>query len=140
MASWNSLPPEIHDHILRLFCNDILATYTALESDIDYHVLQWIKETTLRWPAPPQCLQHISSATKTCRSFYHSIAHGLKTNGVSPMEQLQLIQFNRVRDIISHSQLPHDEDDQTVGQVHVGLFITLAGVFWKNPKVLESPL
>ena len=30
--SWSSLPPEIHDHILDLFCEDIITEYSAIGS------------------------------------------------------------------------------------------------------------
>src|SRR5271170_6298687 len=140
MAGWHSLPPEIHDHILDLFSQDIIATYTALGSNMERDAHRWVTETGLRWPAAPQCLQHISWATKVCRFFYYSIVHDIKTNGISPMEQLHLLQCDRVRAIASYSLPPNNREmAKNHRQVHVGLFMTLAGVFWKNEKVLEDP-
>lgn len=140
MAGWQSLPPEVHNRILDLFCKDIIATYTALGSNLESDARRWGKETGLRWPAAPQCLQHFSWATKVSRFFYYSIIYGIKTNGISPMEQLQLLQCNRVRAIASYSLPPRGrEGARNHRQVHVGLFMTLAGVFWKNEKVLEHP-
>jgi len=140
MAGWHSLPPEIHNHILDLLCKDIIATYTALGSNLERDARRWVQETGLRLPDAPQCLQHISWATKVCRFIYYSIVHDIKINGVSAMEYLQVLQCNRVRAIALYSLRPKDREmAKHHRQVHVGLFMTLAGIFWKNEKVLEDP-
>ena len=50
------------------------------------------------------------------------------------MEHLQFLQYDTVRRIT----LFPDTRKWTVAQVGVGFFMSLAGVFWKNPKVLED--
>jgi hypothetical protein len=141
MTNWNTLPPEVHDHILQFICEDIINTYTSLSSrkNMRRGYRHWIRisgQAGLQWPAAPLCLQHISSATKVCRSFYHSIVHRIKFNTVAPMEHLQSLQYDAVH---KFCRFPEEFDsDLVIAQVHVGFFMSLAGVFWKNPKVLED--
>jgi hypothetical protein len=134
--TWDCFPPEIHYHILRLFCEDIITTYNALGStkNITRH-RHWRHKTALQWPRPPSCLKHISAATKVCRFFYHSIVHG-----TASMEHLQLLQRETVCGIVQlfDPPLSSDDDDDYHGHVHVGPFRKLAGVFWKNLKILED--
>ena len=56
------------------------------------------------------------------------------------MEHLQLLQRETVCGIVQlfDPPLSSDDDDDYHGHVHVGLFRKLAGVFWKNPKILED--
>ena len=57
------------------------------------------------------------------------------------MEHLQLLQRETVCGIVQLFDPPlnsDDEDDYWHGNVHVGMFMKLAGVFWKNPMILED--
>jgi hypothetical protein len=144
MTNWDTLSHEIHDHILRLFCKDVIDTYTSLGSRKNiarhYERCQWMTKTTgqsdLQWPAAPLCLQHISSATKVCRFFYHSIVHRIKIHAVAPMKHLQYLQYRAVYRIIRFLQAGGGAI--SYGRVDVGFFMSLTGVFWKNPKTLEN--
>jgi hypothetical protein len=52
------------------------------------------------------------------------------------MEHLQSLQYDAVH---KFCRFPEEFDsDLVIAQVHVGFFMSLAGVFWKNPKVLED--
>jgi hypothetical protein len=135
MTGWNALPTEIHHHILRLFCEDIIDKYARRGSKLaqyDY----WTSVSELRFPSAPSCLRHISSAIRVCRSFYYSIVHDIKFNSVSAMQCLKKLQLAKVRDIAAYFALQLDdvEDGQLV---HVGVFVKMAGIFWKNSLVLE---
>src|SRR5271168_5232196 len=77
MTGWNALPPEIHHHILRLFCKDIIDKYTRRGSKLSQYDY-WTSVSELRFPAAPSCLRDISSATRVCRSFYYSIVRDIK--------------------------------------------------------------
>jgi hypothetical protein len=58
----------------------------------------------------------------------------------STIEYIQLLQLERIYDIfhLFHTPLgPHDDWRYYSGLVHVGLFMKLAGVFWKNPMILD---
>jgi len=135
MTGWNALPTEIHDHILRLFCEDIIDKYARRGSKLaqyDY----WTSVSELRFPSAPSCLRHISSAIRVCRSFYYSIVHNIKFNSVSAMERLQKLQLGKVRDIAAYFALQSD-DVEDGRLVHVGVFVKMAGIFWKNSLILE---
>jgi hypothetical protein len=136
MTGWNALPPEIHHHILRLFCNDIIAKYTRRGSKLaqyDY----WTSVSELRFPSAPSCLRDISSATRVCRSFYYSIVRDIKFDSGSAMGCLQKLQLSKVRAIVDYFAL-QSIDRMRYGQlVHVGVFVQLAGIFWKNSLILE---
>jgi len=57
------------------------------------------------------------------------------------MEHLQLLQRETVCGIVQLFDPPlnsDDDDDDYHGQVHVGMFMKLGGVFWKNPRILED--
>lgn len=139
---WNVFPREIHDYILRLFCEDIINTYTSLVSrkNMRRRYKYWTKEISLKWPAAPLCLQHISSATRVCRSFYYSIVHDIKIHEEAPMEHLQNLQYETVFKL-ARIPFPDDEwDNVRTMRVHIGLFMDLAGVFWKNSMVFEDDI
>ena len=137
MSGWNALPPEIHHHILRLFCKDIVDKYTALGSN-PHHYDRWTAVSELRFPAAPSCLRHISSAIKVCRFFYYSLVCDIKIDSVPAMEHLRKLQLSKVRAIADYfAQRPIDRMHYGRLPVHVGVFIKLAGIFWKNSLILE---
>ena len=137
MTGWNALPPEIHHHTLRLFCRDIIDKYTALGSN-PHHYDRWTSVSELRFPAAPSCLRHISSAVRVCRFFYYSLVRDIKIDSVPAMEHLQKLQLSKVRAIAGHFALqPIDRMHYGRQVVHVGVFVKLAGVFWKNSLILE---
>jgi len=53
------------------------------------------------------------------------------------MEHLQMLQLSKVRDI-AHYFKPHPIGWKR-NPVHVGAFVKLAGVFWKNSLILDDP-
>jgi hypothetical protein len=136
MTGWNALPPEIHHHILRLFCKDIIAKYTRRGSKLAQYEY-WTSVSELRFPSTPSCLRDISSATRVCRSFYYSIVRDIKFDSVSAMGCLQKLQLSKVRAIVDYFTL-QSTDRMPYGKlVHVGVFVKLAGIFWKNSLILE---
>src|SRR5271170_7866776 len=137
MTSWNALPPEIHHHTLRLFCKDIINKYTALGSKPRHHCEHWTSVTEPRFPAAPSCLRHISSAIRVCRFFYYTIVHDIKILSVPVMEHLQQLQLSKVRHIADYFKSHPSRSNQN--PVHVGAFVKLAGVFWKNSLILDDP-
>jgi len=137
--SWNSFPLEIHDQILRFFCKDIIDQYASLESNPrDYE--HWTTVSELRLPSVPSCLQDISSASRVCHAFYQSIARDIKIDSRPTMTHLQTLQLKKIRVLAAYFDPPTtDWRDQGVHNVHVGVFVKEAGVFWRNPLILEHP-
>jgi hypothetical protein len=136
MTGWNALPPEIHHHILRLFCQDVIDKYTRGGSK-PHHYERWTPVTEPRFPAAPSCLRHISSAIRVCRFFHHTIVHDIKIHSVPAMKHLQILQLSKVRDIADHFK--SHPSCWNRNPVHVGAFVKLAGVFWKNSLILDDP-
>ena len=134
MATWHTPPLEIQDHILKFVCKDLIAHYKSEHASFNI-AIAWIGLSPLSWPASPQPLIDFSSALRTSRSFYHSI-HRLRINGESPIRQLQLIQKQIFEAFV---KLDGREDYYRGHRVDVPLLKALAGVFWKNPLVLEQP-
>src|ERR1700733_10961216 len=136
MKGWNGLPPEIHDHILRLFCKDIIDKYTRRGSKLAQYEY-WTSVSELRFPSTPSCLRHISSASRVCRFFYYSLVRDIKIDSVPAMEHLQKLQLIKVRAIADYFALQSTDRIHYGRLVHVGVFIKLAGIFWKNSLILE---
>ena len=136
MASWNTLPAEIHDDILKFFCQDVITEYIRKYKLFDAEKASREPLGLLTWPSPPQPLIDFSSALRTSRSFHQSL-HRFKIKGNSPSRQLQVIQRNicwRIRKK-AHELLIEDRDDY--GPIDVAVFMEIAGVFWKNPLILD---
>src|SRR5271170_1868514 len=127
MGTWHDIPPEIHDHILRLFCLDIISTYAdnrdRFDEVLDCHKLQ------PNWAKPPQVLKHFASAIRTCRSFYNSIVHIIKIDGESPVDELQERQRYRIEIIMQCSRGQHWP---------IELYTAMAGLFWRNPCIYDD--
>src|SRR5271170_4623624 len=129
MATWNSLPPEIHDMILSLVCKDLIANYTPFRPN-DIHRCNW-RPSDPKFPKTPLSLRRFSSLLRTSRHFYRSIT-GLKINGESVIEKLQSLQKSKCEQmlrIFNHRYRTHASD------ATVGVFIKMAGWFWKNPQI-----
>src|SRR5271170_3343536 len=129
MATWNSLPPEIHDMILSFVCKDLIAKYTPFRPN-DIHRCNW-RPSDPKFPKTPLSLRRFSSLLRTSRHFYRSIT-GLKINGESVIEKLQSLQKSKCEQmlrIFNHRYRTHASD------ATVGVFIKMAGWFWKNPQI-----
>jgi hypothetical protein len=139
MTTWNTLPPEVHDAILKFFCQDLIAEYNRKYELFDATGAREAKEASrksrLTWPAPPQPLVDFSSALRTSRSFYQSL-HRLKINGKSPTLELQFLQGYFCLAICRKA-----EKKLLQGlYADIGVFMEIAGVFWKNPLILSMKL
>jgi hypothetical protein len=132
MTTWNTLPPEVHDAILKFFCQDLIAEYNRKYELFDATGAREAKEASrksrLTWPAPPQPLVDFSSALRTSRSFYQSL-HRLKINGKSPTLELQFLQGYFCLAIGRKAEKKCFRD--------CGVYMEIAGVFWKNPLILN---
>jgi hypothetical protein len=132
MATWNSLPPEIHDMILSFVCKDLIAKYTPFYPN-DIRRCNW-RTSDPKFPKTPLSLRRFSSLVRTCRHFYCSIT-GLKINGESVIEKLQSLQKSKCEQML---QVFNDRYRTSISDATVGVFIKMAGWFWKNPKICED--
>jgi hypothetical protein len=92
-------------------------------------------------PNPPAVLRHFSSALQTCKYFRDTISNRVKldglrhvTVGAAPITALQGIRASNIWGI-SHILLMagRGKDDG-----NLDILVQIAGVFWKNPFVLED--
>ena len=139
MASWNTLPPEIRDHILSLFCRNIITEYKVFDKKKD--VLELYKQNPV-WPTPtPQALIDFSSALRVSRSFRDSILR-VKTKGRDPIKTLQLAQISRCDAVMANTNrlviLPSGKFARRWGILNGAWFMKFAGIFWKNPLIRED--
>jgi hypothetical protein len=132
MATWNSLPPEIHDMILSFVCKDLIAKYTPFYPN-DIHRCNW-SPSDPKFPKTPLSLRRFSSLLRTCRHFYRSIT-GLKINGESVIEKLQSLQKSKCEQML---QVFNGFQRTRPSDATVGVFIKMAGWFWKNPQICED--
>ena len=133
MTNWYTLAPEVHDIILSFFCKDIIHEYSQFNPE-DIYRLSSLEAENPVWPKPPEILRNFTSALLTCRSFYHTL-NRLKLNGRPPITRLQSVQARKCILIAEHV-LTNTQWD--VGHVDIGVFMRLAGVFWKNPVVCKD--
>jgi len=133
MASWNTLPPEIHDTILSFFCHDIIAEYTHFDKETLYDGFQGPFE----WPKPPSPLINFSAAFHVNHSFRDSLLR-LKINGTCPSATLQSLQKERC-DTILDGAADNAHIVRMGEYIDIGVMIRHAGIFWKNPLVREAP-
>lgn len=136
MACWNTLPPELRDQILSLFCRNIITEYKVFDKKKD--VLELYKED-LSWPTPtPQALIDFSSALRVSRSFRHSILR-VKTKCRDPIKTLQLAQRARCDAVESNTnQLLSGRRGARWGILNGAWYMKFAGKFWKNPLITEE--
>lgn len=126
MGTWYDLPPEIHDHILRFFCIDIIGDYLDALPPEDPWFLYYNGHP--RRADTPESLKNFSSALKTCRSFLNSIVHNIKVDGMPPVKTLQDLQRYNMLILLSRDDRPWP----------IQLFTAWAGVFWKNPAICND--
>ena len=135
VSTWNTLPPEIHDVILNFFCNDIITRYIRNYTSFNAEKASREPLRLLTWPPPPQPLIDLSSATRTCRSFYQFL-HRFKIKGQALSHHLQLHQKKICRkirrEVFNLLSLGGE-----YGRIDGGVFMQFAGVFWKNPLPLS---
>src|SRR5271156_3333867 len=133
MAGWNTLPPEIRDHILSLFCRNIITEYKVFDKKKE--VLE-VHKQKLSWPTQtPQALIDFSSALRVSRSFRDSILR-VKTDGQDPVKTLQRAQKSRCKSVLRNARKlePYDWSSRR-GFVNGAIFMKFAGLFWKNPVI-----
>src|SRR5271154_4476645 len=133
MTNWYTLAPEVHDIILSFFCEDIIHEYSQF-NPLDIYRLASLEAEEPVWPKPPEILRTFTSALLTCRSFYHTL-NRLKLNGHPPITRLQSVQSRKCVLIAKHVVT---NTQWHVGHVDIGVFMRLAGVFWKNPLVCKD--
>jgi hypothetical protein len=150
MTTWNSLPGEIHLHILRTFCAEIINEFKSLsaeiigqfndqfkslleslraESTIDPAVQSYFDtnyEPPLAWPPAPASLKSFVAAIATCRDFNYIILHQVKFDGLCLIELLHNHQKDSVIGLTKN------------GHLNMKLFYQAAGCFWKNPYFLNN--
>src|SRR5271155_332648 len=131
---WNALPLEIHDAILSQFCRDLIAEYKRKYKLFNAKKASRNSRRLLTWPAPPQPLVDFASALRTSRSFYHSL-HRFKINGKTPTLEFQFLQKDICRGIRKKATKAVNKLDCC--RIDVGVFMEIAGVFWKNPLILD---
>src|SRR5271156_4084356 len=122
MGTWHDLPTEIHDHILQLFCIDIIEAYVYMKPPKDASLFYYNGHPSRT--DTPKSLKNLSSALQTCRSIHNSIVHNVKMEGVQPIKMLQLLQRYTLELLISGG-----------GLWSFQLVTTYVGVFWKNPSI-----
>src|SRR5208282_4723972 len=128
MTTWNSLPTEIRNLVLHLFCLNVVEEYKDLY--IDLNDGEYNAPAELKWPKPPECLSSLASALRTCRYFHDVITRIIKVDGESVVKTLQELQFYKLIGI------------QTAlygfPKPHVGQYFNTVGYFWRNPKLAED--
>ena len=92
-------------------------------------------------PNPPAVLRHFSSALQTCKYFRDTISNRVKIDGLAhirdgaaPIPALQGIQLSTIWSI-SRSLLMSGRAEV---DGNLDILVQIAGVFWKNPLVLED--
>jgi hypothetical protein len=134
MASWNSLPNEIRNHILYFFCLNVIEEYKEFHFDFndeDDDEEEDNASTEIVWPKPPECLSSFASALGTCRFFHDVITQIIKVDGEHVVEILQELQFDKlVRIQIALHGCP---------KPHLDLYFSTVGYFWRNPKLSKDP-
>src|SRR5271170_7193285 len=73
MATWNDLPDELRDMILRIFCYTLIMEYHTLEIPEYQHLVG--KFYQLR---PPKALSSFAYAIRTCRYFHYAMTNTIK--------------------------------------------------------------
>jgi hypothetical protein len=132
MANWYSLAPELHDMILSVFLQDVIYEYCVYNKKDIYNSAS-IDALVPEWPKAPEPLRNYSSALRTCRSFYNCLNRVI-LNGGTVRLRLQSAQVYKclaiTDDVVNNSEWPY-------GVVGVGVFMKMAGVFWKNPLIMD---
>jgi hypothetical protein len=136
MASWNTLPLEIRDQILSLFCRKIITEYKVFDKKKGVLEVHW---QNLSWPTQtPQALIDFSSALRVSRSFRDSILR-VKTDGQNPIKTLQRAQKSRCKSVLRNAdKLEPDDWSSRRGFVNGAIFMKFAGLFWKNPVIKKD--
>jgi len=132
MGTWYDLPPEIHDHILKYFCFDVILEYCG-KMPASAHLLQY-DHSRLTLDDVPRSFKNFSSALRTCRSFRYSILSTIKIGGqrtlpgVRPVEFLSSLARCKLHSLLKYQPLP------------IGGLTAFAGIFWKNPSISSDVL
>ena len=129
MATWNCLPTEIRNHILYLFCLNVIEEYKEFHFDLDDE--EDNASTELVWPKPPECLSSFASALGTCHFFHDVITRIIKVDGEHVVESLHELQFDKLLRI----------ENALYGcpKPHLDLYFNTVGYFWRNPKLSKEP-
>lgn len=130
MTTWNSLPTEIRNIVLYLFCLNVVEEYENL--DIDWNDVDGEDDAPvqLKWPKPPECLSSLASALRTCRYFHDVITRIIKVDDESVVDTLQGLQFCKLMGIQSALY--------GFPMPYVGLYFNSVGYFWRNPKLAKD--
>ena len=120
--------------ILSVFLQDIIYEYSVYKKN-DIYTLASIDALVPEWPTAPEPLRNYSSALRTCHSFYNGLNRVI-INGGTVRSRLQTAQIRKclaiTNDVINNSEWPY-------GVVDVAVFMKMAGVFWKNPLIMDAP-
>ena len=131
MTTWNELPNEICDLILRYVCAGIISDYMlpALDSFFNPSCLLHRAPSD---PHPPRVLSQFTRVIRVCRYFYNSIMNTIKFEGKSTAMRLMGLQYRRLRTalLIHNHASPIDSRALKV-------LVRSIGLFWNNPLVLD---
>src|SRR5208282_6115015 len=100
MTTWHQLPPEIHDQILYFFSLQVIDEYKQLGVDPWKEENTSVLELDFDWPHPVACLQHFSWALRVSRYFNNALNFVIKIDNKTPVEMLQMLQYDRVCEIL----------------------------------------
>jgi hypothetical protein len=136
MVGWYDLPLEVVDAILSSLANAIVKEYQAQ----GYSFILDEPQPTRKVPQP---LRNFSKVSKTCRYFHDALTHRIKVNGQTCSAALQGIAHENLVGLSNTTRriLKDDgegDDVQELGSLE-DRFISVAGRFWHNPKVIRDP-
>jgi hypothetical protein len=139
MTNWQSLPWELKQRILRVFCSTLIEEFIDLQLTAWDHkhfergVYTWASED----PITPPSLRHYSSALHTCREFKEIIGT-IKFTGSPVNETFQTLQHIFLKKLVEESR--SDPKREKLYSNHVGLFKKVTGCFWRNPFIIRDEL
>jgi hypothetical protein len=139
MATWNDIPNEIRDHILRFTCVRIIAEYEELESGPGPSPWFYTKPTPFSAIRPPTVLSLFAHLSRTCRYFHIAITT-IKFEHQSTATILTRLQRQKF-DAVDFTTVTYDEDNdgqQRFDRYSFQWLIWSIGPFWNNTLILED--
>ena len=137
MATWNDLPSEIRELVLRFVCINIVAEYTSLQVDPWSAALRFHRPVIFAQVRTPAVLSYFAWVLQTCRYFHDTITEGIKFDGRSTATILMQLQHSKLRRApLMIEDLCYDDD--TINLRGLSELAHSIGLFWNNPVVLEE--
>ena len=136
MLGWYDLPLEVVDAILSSLADAIVKEYHTQ----GYSFILDEPNPTRKVPQP---LRNFSEVCKTCRYFHDAFTNRIKVNGETCGAALQGIAHEYLvgLSVMTRRILQDDYDGDDVQEFGCleDRFISVAGRFWHNPKVVRDP-